>query len=75
MKEMKASKIPGRKPWDTYRACEVVEGFDGQEHPREEIVEAVQYLIDTRAIFSLQGMYGRLAADLIESGDCKAPVD
>jgi hypothetical protein len=75
MKKMKASKIPGRKPWDTYRACEVVEGVYGPEHSREEIVEAVQYLIDTRAIFSLQGMYGRLAAHLIESGDCKVPVD
>ena len=75
MNEMKSSKIPGHKPWDTYRACEVVEGIYGPEHSREEIVEAVQYLIDTRAIFSLQGMYGRLAADLIKSGDCKVPVD
>lgn len=72
---MKASKIKKHKPWDTYRACEVIEGFDGKEHTEEEIIEAVQCLIDTRAIFSLQGMYGRLAARLIESGDCHGPKD
>lgn len=56
--------------WTTYHACEVIEGFDGEEHEEEEVIAAFQYLINTGDVWSLQGFYGRTAAALIESGQC-----
>ena len=53
-----------------YDACAAIEGFDGQEHTEEEIIEAFQHLIDSGAAWSLQGFYGRTAAHLIEQGLC-----
>ena len=35
-----------------------------------EIINAFQYLIDTGAVWSLQGWYGRTAHQLIEQGLC-----
>lgn len=54
----------------TYDACAVIEGFDGEEHTEDEILDAFQYLIDTGVVWQLQGFYGRTAAALIESGEC-----
>lgn len=54
--------------WTTYSACAAVEGFDGEEHDEDEILSAWQYLVDTGAVWSLQGAYGRTAAGLIEQG-------
>lgn len=56
---------------DTYTACSIVEGFSGEEHTEEEHVEAWQALIDSGACWSLQGWYGRSAADLISRGICE----
>lgn len=53
---------------DTYTACSIVEGFSGEEHTEEEILEAWQYLVDTGICWSLQGWYGRVAMQLIEEG-------
>lgn len=57
--------------WDTLSACGAVEGFDGFEHDADTIISAWQYLIDTGQCWSLQGWYGRTAAQLIESGACR----
>lgn len=57
-------------PMDTYRACSIVEGFSGEEHTRDEHIEAWQHLIDTGACWSLQGWYGRTAMDMINAGVC-----
>jgi len=54
----------------TYDACAAIEGFDGEEHTEDEIIEAFQLLIDTGAAWTLQGFYGRTAANLIEQGLC-----
>jgi hypothetical protein len=55
---------------DSYTACAIVEGFDGEEHTEEEQIEAWQYLIDTGLCWKLQGWYGRNAAALIDAGIC-----
>lgn len=55
-----------------YDACATVEGFDGEEHTKEEIIKAWQFIIDTKAYKGLQGWYGRTCADLIARGICHA---
>jgi hypothetical protein len=64
-----ANKTEAKK-WSDYNAVAAVEGFDGEEHSEEEIVEAWQHLIDTGLCWQLQGWFGRTAAGLIESGVC-----
>lgn len=59
--------------WTPYFACAAIEGFDGEAHDEDEILEAWQYLIDTGLAWSLQGWYGRTAADLIDAGLCHVP--
>lgn len=54
----------------TYDAIAAIEGFDGLEHDRENIIEAFQLLISSGVVWTLQGCYGRAAKSLIESGDC-----
>jgi hypothetical protein len=51
----------------TFEACMIFEGVDDGDQ-----IEALQFLIDTGAVWSLQGMYGRAAAEAIESGICCA---
>lgn len=54
----------------TYDCCAIIEGFDGQEHTEEEVIEAFQTLINSGIVWQLQGFYGRTAARLIEDGIC-----
>lgn len=56
------------KPLTTYDACAIVEGFDGDEHTEEEQLDAWQALVDSGAVWSLQGWYGRTATALIAAG-------
>lgn len=53
---------------DSYTACAIVEGFDGEEHSAWEELQAWSYLVKTRQAYSLQGWYGRTAAALIQDG-------
>jgi hypothetical protein len=53
---------------NTMDAIEIIEGMT--DATREDYIEAMQHLIDTGIVWSLQGSYGRAAAHLIESGDC-----
>lgn len=55
---------------DTYTACSIVEGFNGEENTEEEQIEAWQSLIDSGACWHLQGWYGRSAEALIQGGVC-----
>ena len=55
---------------DTYTACSIIEGFDGEDHTEGEVIEAIQSLIDSGACWRLQGFYGRLAMQAIEAGVC-----
>lgn len=55
--------------WDSYHASGVAEGFDEPVTDSfDETVEAWAYLIATGLAWSLQGWYGRNAANIIEGG-------
>jgi hypothetical protein len=62
---------PPRTNWTPYLACDAVE-FSPEAYTEEDRLAAMQYLIDTKLAWSLQGSYGRAAAALIESGECHA---
>lgn len=51
-----------------FDATMIAEGVD--EADQETQIEAWQMLIDTGVCWTLQGWFGRTAADLIESGVC-----
>ena len=59
-----------------YQAIGIIEDFepipDGVDH-EHALIQAWQYLIDTGTVWGLQGMYGRTAKELIESGYCTPP--
>lgn len=59
---------------NTYRACEILEGFDDGEASQAERTEAMQFLIDNGMAYTLQGFFGRLAEDYINAGLCHRPV-
>ena len=50
-----------------YEATGLAEGFIEAES-KEQIIEAWQYLHDTRLAYSLQGWFSRTAQDLIKKG-------
>jgi hypothetical protein len=52
---------------DDYTATGLAEGFIEAES-ENQIIEAWQYLHDTRLAYQLQGWFGRTATDLIEQG-------
>jgi hypothetical protein len=54
---------------DVYGAIEVIENPD-ETTTRDDVVEAMQLLIDRGIVWSLQGFYGRAANDMIRSGEC-----
>lgn len=44
--------------------------YEQGELDDEEIVELFQDLINSKLVWQLQGHYGRVASDLIASGEC-----
>ena len=52
----------------SYDACSVIEGFASFEPTQEDMLEAWALLIETGDCWSLQGFYGRQAANMIEQG-------
>ena len=52
---------------DTYTATGIAEGFILAES-ESQVIEAWQYLHDTRIGYKLQGFFGRQLTELIEKG-------
>jgi hypothetical protein len=44
--------------------------YEAGELDFDEVVELFQSLIDSGIVWQLQGCYGRMARDLIDSGHC-----
>lgn len=53
---------------DTYTACSIIEGFSGEVHTEDEVLQAWASLIESGACWSLQGFYGRGASQIIDEG-------
>ena len=62
----------GRKILSLSDAIFVIELGEGTE---QDQIRAWQYLIDTGAVWQLQGTYGRTAAMLIMEGICTDPSE
>ncbi len=60
----------GRPIFSISDAICVIELGEGTE---QDQIAAWQYLIDTGAVWQLQGIYGRTAVYLIDEGICTAP--
>ena len=63
---------------DMFHACGIIEGF--VEVPtgiyyEQAYIRAYQHLIDTTAVWTLQGTYGRTAQSLIQAGVCHLPKE
>lgn len=56
-----------------YKATMICEGVIETES-NDQLIEAWQHLIDTGLAWTLQGWFGRRAADLIEAGICTPQV-
>jgi hypothetical protein len=52
---------------DSFTAVGIAEGFIEAES-EEQVIEAWQYLHDTRIAYSLQGWFGRTASQLLREG-------
>lgn len=58
-----------KKPFDVAGFCIA---WEEGELNHEQTVEGFQKLIDTGFAWKLQGMYGRMARDLINDGFCRS---
>ena len=54
---------------ENFEAVMLAEGVE-EASSEEELINAWQHLIDTGLAWSLQGWFGRTAADLISEGIC-----
>ena len=53
-------------------SVEWIMAFEDGELSDEQVIEGFQHLINTGAVWRLQGSYGRMADELIRAGHCHA---
>jgi len=53
------------------KTLDFILAFEGGELTEKELIKGFQDLINNGMAWTLQGMYGRMATDLIEAGLCK----
>lgn len=53
--------------------AQALDDFEGGRMGEEDVIGLFQFLIDSGLAWSLQGSYGRLAHELLESGLCVTP--
>ena len=51
---------------NTFEACAIVEDFFGEKPSKKQQLKAWQHLVDSGAVWGLQGWYGRAAQGLID---------
>ena len=52
---------------------DAVMNVEDQQCDEQTFIASMQHLLDTGAVWSLQGRFGRLAVDMIDAGVCTAP--
>lgn len=62
---MPSTEALTKEPFDT---VDFIMSFEGGELSEAEVIDGFQHLLDSGMVWSLQGMYGRTARQLIDAG-------
>ena len=58
---------------NTFEAVSIIENYADEDVSKEEIIEAWQSLVDSGAVWTLQGWYGRTAMEMLNDGLLQFP--
>lgn len=60
---------------DKDKLVEYIIAFESGELEEDQVIDLFQHLVDSKLAWSLQGSYGRIAANLLELGIIKESVN